>query len=188
MSLLLLGLAAFVLTHSLKAFAPAWRERRLAGLGTPLYRGVFSVVSLLSLAAIVVGYRQCRLDALVWVPPADLRFLTVLLMLMACVLMAASFTRSHLRLWTKHPQLTAIKAWATAHLLVNGHLAAILLFSTILAWAVGMRIHHKRSGSQPKPFDALLLHDLIAVGAGLWTAALLILGLHRYLFGVSPLL
>ena len=40
----------------------------------------------------------------------------------------------------KHPMLTATKAWALAHLLVNGNLADVLLFGSFLAWAVANRI------------------------------------------------
>ncbi|WP_236640782.1 NnrU family protein, partial [Sulfitobacter sp. HI0023] len=37
---------------------------------------------------------------------------------------------------TRHPQLLAVKIWAAAHLLVNGDLASIVLFGSLLAWAV----------------------------------------------------
>jgi uncharacterized membrane protein len=33
----------------------------------------------------------------------------------------------------RHKQLTGVKAWAVAHLLVNGDLASILLFGGLLA-------------------------------------------------------
>ena len=36
----------------------------------------------------------------------------------------------------RHPQLTAVKTWAVAHLLVNGDLASVVLFGGLLAWAV----------------------------------------------------
>lgn len=36
----------------------------------------------------------------------------------------------------RHPQLTGFKAWAVAHLLVNGDLASVVLFGGLLAWAV----------------------------------------------------
>ena len=36
----------------------------------------------------------------------------------------------------RHPQLTAVKIWALAHLLVNGDLASIILFGGMMAWAV----------------------------------------------------
>ena len=36
----------------------------------------------------------------------------------------------------RHPQLTAVKLWALAHLLVNGDSASLLLFGGLLVWAV----------------------------------------------------
>jgi uncharacterized membrane protein len=36
----------------------------------------------------------------------------------------------------RHPQLTGVKTWALAHLLVNGDLPSFILFGGLLAWAV----------------------------------------------------
>ena len=36
----------------------------------------------------------------------------------------------------RHPQLTAVRLWALAHLLVNCDSASLLLFGTLLIWAV----------------------------------------------------
>lgn len=188
MIFLAVGLAIFVLTHSLKWVAPQWRDHWQSTLGLARYRGVFSLVSLVSVAAIVLGFSQARYDHLLWSPPPALHYLNWALMLFACVAMAASFTRSHLRRAIKHPQLTAIKSWSVAHLLVNGHLAAIVLFSVMLAWALITRIGYKRRHEHPAAFEPLLLHDLLGVGAGIWVFALFMLGLHGYVFGVSPLL
>jgi uncharacterized membrane protein len=44
----------------------------------------------------------------------------------------------------KHPLLAGVKIWALAHLLANGDLGSILLFGSILAWAVMARISIKR--------------------------------------------
>ncbi len=35
----------------------------------------------------------------------------------------------------RHPQLTAVKLWAVAHLLVNGDSASLILFGGLLVWA-----------------------------------------------------
>ena len=36
---------------------------------------------------------------------------------------------------TRHPRLCGVSLWAIAHLLVNGHLAALLMFGALLVTA-----------------------------------------------------
>jgi uncharacterized membrane protein len=51
----------------------------------------------------------------------------------------------------RHPQLTAVKTWAVAHLLVNGDLASVILFGGLLAWAVVEVILINRAEPRPAP-------------------------------------
>jgi uncharacterized membrane protein len=84
--------------------------------------------------------------------------------------------------------LAAVKLWATAHLLVNGTLADVLLFGSFLIWAVAVRISVKRRvptavpGAPPGRYN-----DLLAVLLGLALYAAFIWRLHAMLIGV-PLL
>jgi uncharacterized membrane protein len=59
-----------------------------------------------------------------------------LLVLIAFYLFAASGARTWLGQKMRHPQLTGVKTWALAHLLVNGDLPSFILFGGLLAWAV----------------------------------------------------
>jgi hypothetical protein len=85
----------------------------------------------------------------------------------------------------RHPQLTAVKTWAVAHLLVNGDLASVILFGGLLAWAVVEVILINRA--EPRPAlnpPAPVGKELGAVlGAVLATAA--IGWVHNWL-GVWP--
>jgi uncharacterized membrane protein len=58
-------------------------------------------------------------------------------MLVAFFVFGMSATTGRLRGYLRHPMLISVKIWAIAHLLVNGDLAAIILFGGMLAWAVG---------------------------------------------------
>ena len=69
----------------------------------------------------------------------------------------------------RHPQLTAVKLWALAHLLVNGDSASLLLFGGLLVWAaVEVVIINKQDGKSPlnKP-DSSLPRECAAIGATL---------------------
>ena len=57
-------------------------------------------------------------------------------MVLAVYLYAASGTKARIATKMRHPQLTAVKTWAVAHLLVNGDSASVVLFGGLLAWAV----------------------------------------------------
>ena len=75
-----------------------------------------------------------------------MRHITIGLMLLASIFMAAAFVPSHIKSKLKHPMLAGIKTWALAHLLSNGDLGSILLFGSFLAWGVYARIAAKRRG------------------------------------------
>ncbi|MBI3703308.1 MAG: NnrU family protein [Rhizobiales bacterium] len=146
-SVLILGLLVFLVTHLFVTM----REKRAAAierLGLNTYRAMFTIVSLAGLALIVWGYAdsQAHQWIQVWSPPAFMRHITVGLMLPATIVLVAYFLPSHVKAWTKHPLLLAVKTWAFAHLLVNGDLASILMFGVFLVWGVYARIAAKKRG------------------------------------------
>ena len=86
----------------------------------------------------------------------------------------------------KHPMLVGIKLWALAHLIANGDLGSIVLFGSVLAWAVYDRITLKRrtdAGAPPIPVGGRS-NDIIAVVVG--TILYLALGFvfHPLVIGV----
>ena len=67
--------------------------------------------------------------------------------------------------------LLGLKIWATAHLLANGDLGSIVLFGSLLAWAVAARISVKRrdevtAHAGPAAVPAGLRNDAIAIVIG----------------------
>jgi uncharacterized membrane protein len=82
--------------------------------------------------------------------------------------------------------LAGIKLWAVAHLLSNGDLGSIVLFGSVLAWAVFDRIsfrHRSDPGAPPIPVGGRR-NDIIAIVVG--TVLYLVLGLwfHPLVIGV----
>ncbi len=145
LAVLVFGLAVFFAAHLFVTRREA-RAVVIARLGLLVYRAVFALVSIAGLALIVWGYAFYRAHEWidVWSPPAFMRHITVVLMLIAALLFTAAFIPSHIKAKAKHPMLAAVKTWALAHLLSNGDLGSILLFGTFLAWAVYARIAAKR--------------------------------------------
>jgi uncharacterized membrane protein len=122
----------------------------------------------------------------VWYPPAALRHLALLLMWPAIVLVVASYLRGNIYKRLKHPMLAGIKLWAFAHLLANGDLGSIILFGSLLAWAVYDRISLKSrsdAGAPPFPVDGVR-NDVLAVGAGTIVYLALAFVFHPVAIGV----
>src|SRR5881296_3031966 len=59
-------------------------------------------------------------------------------------LVAAAYIPGTIKKALKHPMLAGVKLWAFAHLLSSGDLGGIVLFGSVLAWAVYDRISLKR--------------------------------------------
>jgi uncharacterized membrane protein len=95
-----------------------------------------------------------------------------------------SATTGRLRGKMRHPQLAAVKAWAFAHLLVNGDLASIILFGGLLAWAVGTVILINRAQEWVRPAPGDKKKDVLLVVITLVTFT--ITALIHLALGVSP--
>ena len=177
--ILIAGVALWAGAHLFKRLAP----QRRAAMGDS-GKALVALALLLALVLMVLGYRWAGPAAL-WQPPAFLRHLNNLLMLLAVYLFAASVLKTRITRVIRHPQLTAVKTWAVAHLLVNGTLAGLILFGGLLAWAVVAVILINRSARdwhRPRPASMPIEGGaVIAALAGLW----LIGTIHNWL-GVWP--
>jgi uncharacterized membrane protein len=108
---------------------------------------------------------------------------------------------------TRHPFLWGVALWSGAHLLVSGHVAAILFFGSLCATALrgtGSIDDKRRHTNKVEfarysevtsnvPFAAVILGKNRLVWAELWVPALIavllvlvILRLHLRAFGFSP--
>lgn len=184
---LIIGLVTFLGIHSVTIFAPAWRDSMVSRLGALNWRGLYSVVSIVSFLVLVHGYGLARQEPVVlYQPPLWMRHLSMLLMLPAFVLLLAAYLPGRIKAKAKHPMLAATKTWALAHLLANGMLADVLLFGGFLLWAIVDRISvGKRPvvraipGAPPGRFN-----DAIAVIGGLALYGLFVVWAHGKLIGV----
>ena len=89
----------------------------------------------------------------------------------------AAYIPGHIKRVLKHPMLVSVKLWAVAHLIANGDLGSIILFGSILAWAVFDRITLKRrtdpgapripQGGWPSDVIALIIGTLLYLVLGL---------------------
>lgn len=154
------ALAGFVALH-VGVSATGARAAIVGRVGEWPYRIVFSLASIVLLAALIQGYGAMRADlfdplnAPLWAPPGWLRWPAAGLMLVAFLFAVvgvltpgptyAGFeakslarpTPAHgiLRI-TRHPFMWGVALWAAAHLLVNGERFAVTLFGALGAMAL----------------------------------------------------
>lgn len=190
MALLLLGLVLFFGTHAVTMLRET-RAQLIERFGPGAYKGLYTLGSGVGLVLIVWGFVQYRAAGYipVWNPPAGMAHLTMLLMLPAMTLLAVYLLPAgRMKAAVRHPMLVMIKIWALAHLLVNGDLGSMLLFSAFLAYAVIDRISLKRRAGTG---------EAVSIGWNVYDGAALVLGivlyfavvyyLHALLFGVPVL-
>lgn len=187
LAILIIGLVVFLGAHVFVTRREA-RARAIARLGEGPYKGLFSLVSLIGLVLIVYGFARYRADGSinVWFPPVWTRHLAAALVWPAIIFIVAAYIPGHIKRVLKHPMLVGVKLWALAHLIANGDLGSIVLFGSVLAWAVFDRITLKRRtdpGTPPIPVGGWP-SDMIAIVIG--TLLYLALGLlfHPILIGV----
>lgn len=184
MVLLILGLALWWASHLVKIMAPGVRARGVASIGEGPWKGLISLTTLAAIALMTVGYQNAD-TAVLWTAPSWLWHLNNLLMVVAVVVFLAGSFASPVRRRIRNPQLTGVKIWAVAHLLVNGDVASLVLFGGILAWAVVAVIGTKRrDGPREHVPDSsmggLAMH--LAASAAVFVVAI---GIHTWL-GVPP--
>jgi len=189
---LVIGLVVFFAIHTVPSNVEL-RNGLVARFGDTGYKAIFSIVSLIGLVLIIVGFAKLQLhpgkNPQLWYPPLWTRHVALAIMLPAMIALVAAYVPSHIHTALKHPMLVAIKLWALAHLLANGDLGSLLLFGSFLAFAVYDRISVKRRGALG-PLGTRTgswLNDgiVVVIGTGLYVVFLL--WAHQYLIGVSPL-
>lgn len=159
---LVVAALAWVLLHVV--IAGQLRPRLVRRLGLPAYRGLFSVLSAASLAALIWTYRQAPYVEF-WPTSPVLSLVPLLVMPLAVLLLVGSLRAGNptmagpdmilkgelpIRGFTKitrHPMLWSFVLWAASHMIANGDAAHWLLAGAVLITALnGMRsIDRKRA-------------------------------------------
>jgi len=165
----ILGLVLFLGAHVFVS-RRGEREALISRIGRGPYLGLFSLVSIIGLLLIGFGFARYRAEGLipVWHPPLWTRQIVVALMWPASIAVVAAYIPGDIKRVLKHPMLVGVKIWAFAHLCANGDLGGIILFGSVLAWAVYDRITLKRRsdpGAPPIPAGGRR-NDIIAIIVG----------------------
>ena len=191
MSILIFGLVLFLGIHSVRIVADDARSRFIASRGAGAWKGLYSLVSGVGLAAIIWGYSIARTQPVVlWAPIPGMRHLAALLVLLAFILLAAAYVPGNgIKARLHHPMVLSVKVWALAHLLANHTLASLLMFGGFLVWAVlsfrAARQRDRAAGTVYAPGRTLPTVITVLVGAAAWYG--FAFWVHGAWLGVRPL-
>src|SRR5215468_2152537 len=155
---LVLGLILFLGPHVFVTMRPQ-RDAAVKQLGEWPYKGLFAALSIVGLYVTGKGFGMYDAAGplVLWTTPAWTRHITEALMLLACIFVAAAYLRGNINRVLKHPML------------VDGDVGGIVLFGSVLAWAVYDRITLKRRsdpGGPPIP-EGGWKNDIAAVVVGI---------------------
>ena len=184
MTLLYLGILLFGGSHLFSSLAPGVRNRLKAWAGEQIYKGAYSLVSLVGIVLMFWGYAQTRDNGeMLYLPMAGAKHITMLLVLIGVICIASNMRRGYIQKWLQNPFSIGISLWAIGHLLANGKTPVVLIYLVFLIISVIDIVLSMIRGQQQK-FEPQLKSDIIAVVAGIVVYALLLLLFHPYIIGV----
>lgn len=183
---LIIGVLLFGLIHMYPAVFTNNRKALIGKIGEGPYKGIFSLLVILSIVLIVFGWRITgAVD--VYEPPIWASLATLILMYPMLFLFISARAGSNIKRIFRHPQLSSICLWGIAHLLSSGESRAIALFGGLAVWAlIQMIFLNKRDGEWQKPEPLPLSSDIkvsiiamvayvaLAYGHGHFTGVILI--------------
>lgn len=226
----LIAAASFFLAIHLLVSGTRVRDALTGKIGLGPYMGLFSFSSVAGIAWLGIAFAQARHapdNGVFWDLTPATRWVQIALQLLATLLIVPGLTtpnptsvrqegaldrpdvvRGMLRI-TRHPFLWGVAVWAAGHLLVNGDLASIVLFTAMLLLALfgTASIDAKRRRALGAKWDAFATQTSnvpfaaiaqgrqhLSLGEVGWWRIVLAVGVwaalawgHPYLFGVRAL-
>ncbi len=183
MKLFIVGLLLFFGVH-IAPITPV-KPYLISRLGEALYRGLFSLVALVSLIVIIYGFRIADTTAL-WNPLPYSQELTFVLMLIAVIFLMPGSRRTNFFQKFKHPMFLGILIiWALAHLLASGDLRSTLLFSSFALYCI-VDIMFTKNITSLRNISFPISNDIIFIGLGV-LMYIFIVYFHQYIAGVRIL-
>jgi len=148
---LAVAMIAFIGTHVVLG-SHGIRTRIIGAIGPHGFRGLFSLIALVTLVWAVIAFNHAPYVEL-FVPNTGMKHLSLTVMVLACVLLAGGYSRRNPTMFmtpegerthvtgiiaiTRHPVMWAVGLWALVHMSANGDAAAWIFFGGLGLLAFG---------------------------------------------------
>jgi uncharacterized membrane protein len=187
MTALYLGIILFGGSHLFSIFFPGARDQIKARLGEKAWKGLYSIVSLIGIVLVIVGYWQSRSGPLaadwLYVPADWTRHANMLFVLLAFIFLGASHGKGYIKKWTHNPMSIGIALWSGGHLLTNGKRTDVYMFGMFFVIAVADIVMSEIRGKRPT-HEPRLRSDIIAVIVGMILYVIFLFGFHPYVLNL----
>jgi uncharacterized membrane protein len=148
---LALAVIAFVGSHVVLGSTPL-RGAIVGAVGANAFRGIFSLVALVTLVWVIFAYRAAPTVEL-FDPGTGMKHISLTAMIVACLFVTTGYSRRNPTMFnatreaavqssgiiavTRHPLMWAIAIWGVVHMAANGDAASWLLFGGMVVLAMG---------------------------------------------------
>ena len=193
MTRLTLGVLLWSFVHFVPALIHSLKKNMVNRFGEYPYKGVFTLLMVLSLYLIISGWGSMTpvapdVLAMVYTPPQWGGFAAGVLVLVGFILFLAPYPPNSFKRMLRHPQLVGFISWGVGHLLAVGTARAIVLFVGLSLWALSdIFLLNRRDGVWVRPDKAAFKNDLALVMFSV-LAYMAFLYTHHLVFGGSPLM
>lgn len=187
MTYLWTGIILFGGLHLFSIFAPGARGTIRERLGEKPFKGLYTLVSLAGLGFMITGFLKSRSGppAADWLyVPADWsKHVTMLFVLLAFILIAASHGKGHIKSWLRNPFSIGFALWSAGHLLANGKRTDVFMFGTFLVVALADIIMSEIRGKRPTHVPSAT-SDIRAIVIGMILYVVFLYGFHPYVLNL----
>lgn len=183
MLLLIAGIFLFTGIHMFLSVAPNTVNTVKLRVGAGGLKGLIAVSSAAGLGLIVLGWKSAETRWL-YTTPSGVHSAAMGLVVVALYLFVVSNRPAAIKRLIRHPQLTGVLLWATAHLLMNGDSRSLVLFAAMGLWAVlEIVLINRREGAWQKPAAPGLASECITIAIAVSVTAVIVWA-HPWLAGV----
>lgn len=185
MTYLWTGIVLVAGSHLFSTLLPGLRDGLKQRLGEGPFKGLYSLVNVVGLVLMIVGFRWASPDSpQLYQPVAGAKHITMLLVLAAFILIGASHGKGYIKSKLHHPMSLGIASWSIGHLLANGRQVDVLLFGTLLVVAIADIVFSELRGKRPTHVPNAR-SDIIAILVGMVLYVVFLFGFHPYVLGIS---
>ena len=179
------GVLLWAVVHLLPSLSPGARAAAVSRLGENGYKGVFSLLLVLAVFFMVMGWRSIEQAAYLYHLPPWARHVGILVVVAGFILMGAANYASRIKRRIRHPQLTGFALWALAHVAMNGDSRSLTLFGGLALWAIlEILLINRRDTEWVKPEPVSWGRELTGVFVSLVVVALFVF-IHPWIAGVA---